>query len=481
MGKQGGGGDKKAQLFGAILNQKLPTLRWGLANAGVAPATRDDEGKTTFMLACASGRDKSLGEMIRWYERRLSQLRECLELPDDDTGETCFHMAASAQGNGAAKCVHLLLDAWGSVDKQRKDAGWKRKDGRGKTVYDVATSKSRAIIDEWMVEPETESEDEAVAEDGLTKTQRSKLKKRELEAKERAGSVLPPPPPSSQEETAVDVERGEFKEGTPAPQWPEVEKWAQSVRDLKPICELTIGRDESDDLPSLPCAGPGEPGSVVDPALYWCDTVNRLSLKLGPRLTYVSPTGISRMAHLTHLIVSGHALKTLDGLASLPLKSLDASRNLLEALPAMPPKIEALDVSGNKITALSPVLDKCVDLVTLQFDSNLVTSIDLPFASFKRLMTLSCGSNLLTQLPDAIGDAAKLEALTLNGNTELAALPATLAKCKKMKDIKCDGCGIADNKVLGYIKKGEYKQLAKYFEKTAKSGGKGGGKGKKKK
>ena len=126
MGRQGGGGDKKAQLFGAILNQKLPTVRWGLANAGVAPATRDDEGKTTFMIACAAGRDKSLGEMIRWYERRLAQLRECLELTDDDTGETCFHMAAQAP-NGQ-KCVAQLLDAWLSVNKQQKDAGIKKKD-----------------------------------------------------------------------------------------------------------------------------------------------------------------------------------------------------------------------------------------------------------------------------------------------------------------------------------------------------------------
>jgi Leucine-rich repeat (LRR) protein len=88
---------------------------------------------------------------------------------------------------------------------------------------------------------------------------------------------------------------------------------------------------------------------------------------------------------------------------------------------------------------------------------------------------------LLTELPDAIGDAAKLEALTVNENKELTALPATLAKCKKLKSIKCDGCPIKDNKVLGYIAKGEYKQLGKYLEKTAKQGGRGGGKGKKKK
>ena len=205
MGRQGGGGDKKAQLFGAILNQKLPTVRWGLANAGVAPATRDDDGKTTFMIACAAGRDKSLGEMIRWYERRLAQLRECLELTDDDTGETCFHMAAQAP-NGQ-KCVAQLLDAWLSVDKQRKDAGIKKKDNRGRTVYDVPHQRPKPIDEGWS--SPRPSEDEGFV-DGLTKTQRSKLKKRELEAKERAGSCHAAPPLLRKRKSAW---RGEFKEG----------------------------------------------------------------------------------------------------------------------------------------------------------------------------------------------------------------------------------------------------------------------------
>ena len=71
-------------------------------------------------------------------------------------------MAAKAQ-NGV-KCVEVLLDAWLTVDKTRRDAGLKRKDGGGKTPYDVATGKARAVIDEWLREPETESEDEAVGE-----------------------------------------------------------------------------------------------------------------------------------------------------------------------------------------------------------------------------------------------------------------------------------------------------------------------------
>ena len=105
-----------------------------------------------------------------------------------------------------------------------------------KRATDQAIQQGKSRTDR----PESEDEEELI--DGLTKTQRSKLKKRELEAKERAGSVMPPPPPTTEEEEQ-GVERGEFKEGRPDETWPEVGKWAQSVRDLKPICELTISRE----------------------------------------------------------------------------------------------------------------------------------------------------------------------------------------------------------------------------------------------
>ena len=113
------------------------------------------------MIACLHGKDRPLAEMVRWYERRLSQLRECLDQQHEDDGRTCFHMAA-AHPNGA-KCVSELLDAWLTVDKKPGiNSGLKRRDGRGKTPYAVATPKARAIIDEWLREPETASEDEAV-------------------------------------------------------------------------------------------------------------------------------------------------------------------------------------------------------------------------------------------------------------------------------------------------------------------------------
>ena len=42
----------------------------------VAPATRDENGMTSFMIAASAGKDRSLAELIRWYERRLNRSEE---------------------------------------------------------------------------------------------------------------------------------------------------------------------------------------------------------------------------------------------------------------------------------------------------------------------------------------------------------------------------------------------------------------------
>ena len=58
-------------------------------------------------------------------------------------------------------------------------------------------------------------------------------------------------------------------------------------------------------------------------------------------------------------------------------------------------------------------------------------------------------------------------------------MPPELAACKKLKEIKIDGCPVKDSKVKKYVEKAEIKNLLKYLEKQAPSGGGGGGKGKK--
>lgn len=126
----GGGGDKKAQLWDGILTQKLQAVRFGLGNAGIVPASRNAEGYTTFQVAAMRGLDKSLAEMVRFYERRDRELRVCLELCDEDNDRSPLHFACIGDHYACAK---VLLDAAGSLDRNNAFAKQQlsRKDGTG--------------------------------------------------------------------------------------------------------------------------------------------------------------------------------------------------------------------------------------------------------------------------------------------------------------------------------------------------------------
>lgn len=468
-----GGGDKKVQFWAAIMDAKLDRVRWGVANAGVAPATRrEEDGMTSYMLACAAGKDRSLAEMILFHERRLGQLRECLVQVHDNTGQSCMHLAcANPQG---VKCVALLLDAWLRVDSKNREA-WNVADFEGKTPRDLAKGKTLALLDEWVAESDDDDDDDDQDEsqDTMTSTQRNKLKKRALQANERRGAAEPTSPRSAKGEAVASDERGELPSEMPEPHWPEVLAWVDSVKKLRPICELSVSRDPPED---------GEPCQSIDPALWFCASLNRLQLKL-PGLGSIQGSGLAKLANLSTLILAGNALAALPAsLGDLPIKSLDASRNKLTSLPEfMPLALEALDVSHNDLDSLAP-LGPCIQLVTLSTDANrrLADLGALDFGSLRRLVHLSASSCALVDLPPDLGLAAKLETLLLSDNP-FTTLPTSLANCKKLKDVKVDRTNIADNKVLGYIQKAEFKQLAKYWEKNSggsKKGGSGAKKGK---
>ena len=487
-GGGGGGGDKKAQFYDAIVSQKLQQVRWGVANAGVAPGTRNDEGLTTFMLAADNGKDRSLAELIRWYERRLNQLRECLTQVEDETGRTCMHMAC-AHPTGA-KAVQELLDAWLRVDSRRRDAGLLAKDNSGKTPIALARGKTKELIDEWLAEDDDDDADETADvanDDGLTSTQRSKLKKKMMVEKERSGVAATDDDDDLEKEdtTIAALSDGAIPTEMPKAQWPEIEAWQASVKNLRPIYEISVAReDEEEDDKKVFDFGGHE--SIIDPALWWCLSINRLQLKLGPRLTSFPPAGLAKLTNLATLIVSGHSLASLPEIVGdLPLKSMDVSRNKLIALPKdMPHRtLENLDASDNDICDIKESLKECTNLVSLAVDANpRLSDLALPFTNLKRLVKLSASHCAIADLDDNLGALAKLETLTLSDNP-LTALPPALANCKKLKDLKVDNTQIKDNKVLGYIQKGEMKQLAKYFEKqggsSSSSSKKGGGSSKK--
>jgi len=98
------------------------------------------------------------------------------------------------------------------------------------------------------------------------------------------------------------LERGELADEMPVPVWPEVETWAASVKLLRPVCELSIDRTVADVPPPLPGA------EAVDPALWYCHTLNRLQLKVGPGLVQLRADGLAKLSALTTLIVTGNGL-----------------------------------------------------------------------------------------------------------------------------------------------------------------------------
>eukprot|EP00633_Aureoumbra_lagunensis_P008794 CAMPEP_0197313830 /NCGR_PEP_ID=MMETSP0891-20130614/30847_1 /TAXON_ID=44058 ORGANISM="Aureoumbra lagunensis, Strain CCMP1510" /NCGR_SAMPLE_ID=MMETSP0891 /ASSEMBLY_ACC=CAM_ASM_000534 /LENGTH=449 /DNA_ID=CAMNT_0042801939 /DNA_START=100 /DNA_END=1449 /DNA_ORIENTATION=+ len=447
-----------------------------------------------YMIACLNAKDRSLAEMIRFHERRVGQLRECLTQRHEADGRTPMHMAcAHPQGT---KCVSELLDAWLRIDSKNREA-WNVRDNMGKCPKDLASGKTLELLEEWVAEDEEEDDtDDAEDDDGLTSTQRSKLKKKMLEASERAGApraVVVTKSNDEREEKSIDEDdeneiistpepitassTASVSQVAPEPIWPEVIAWYEAVKNLRPIYEVSVSREdsESEPLPLFP------DDTLIDPALWFCNSLNRLQLKLSPRLTILS-SQLSRLTNLTILIVSGNGLEALpDCIEQLPLKSLDASRNAIRTLPKMPHKtLEALDMAVNQLSDIES-LSECANLVSLALDNNpdLSSLSPLPFDQMKRIISISASHAAIAELDPGLGSLVKLETLILSHNP-FTELPPALAACKKLKLIKVDSTKISDNKVLGYIDKGEMKQLAKYWEKnSAKSTGGGGKKGKK--
>jgi len=324
-----GGGDKKAQLWNGIRTAQLPQLRYGLANAGIVPASRNEEGLTTFLLAASLGVDKSLAELVRWYERRDRELRLCLEQLEEDTDRSSLHISCAL---GSSACVKVLLDACSSLDANNTflKAQLARKDSTGLTPRECAAKAGKAevvaLIDDFTHESEEEDEDDTPGqnEDGaLSSTQLSKMKKLALLEKETGTKIVAGA--AAGEVGAAKAERGVLPSEMPEPVWAEVVAWAARVINLRPVCELNIDKSQKAELAQAPAAGAAEESpdappppptastgdssqELVDPALWYCHTLNRLQLRLGPQLTSLRADGLAKLNLLTTLIVSGNGL-----------------------------------------------------------------------------------------------------------------------------------------------------------------------------
>jgi len=303
---------------------------------------------------------------------------------------------------------------------------------------------------------------ETFDEDGLTSTQRNKMKKKAMRDAEQKSLLAAMSATSLGGEEAEEAIQGEgstsnlgphglppLPKPAPTPYWPELTTAVADAATLVPRRELkveklrSVGEENEDGSPPQSCTADDASPVLVDPSLWHLGLLNRLELHVSC-MTTLSPF-VGHLSALQTLIVSGCDLTSLPlTLACLgDLKFLDLSRNRLSDLPSSLgtlKKIEVLDVSRNSLSSLGPV-SQLTSLTTLLADANELTELSLNFPGLVRLETLSVSSNKLTSLPEDIG-APQLFAVLNVADNLLTELPVGLSnlKEKKIREVSCCEC-----------------------------------------
>ena len=433
---------KRDQFLTACRNAKLDTVRWGVGAGGQSPGTRDDDGHTAIMITALGDKHKALQMLLDSCRR--SRMREPIDFTDGrGEGKTALMMAA-ARGHEAS-CDELLYA--GANYKMTCERGMTAADYARKNGYDGLARR----IDRGGDSSEEEEEEDEEGFEGETSTQRSRRKKKEMEALERRGDKTAL---KSKRETAVET--GEDVGEAPEAKWPETKK----ARDSE-AKEVAIARDEGD--------------VEVDPALFYVKSINNLKLTLGASLTTLSPD-VSRLSGLLTLIISGNGLTELpESVGKLKnLKVLEAENNQLVSLPSSLSScknLEILRVSNNKIKSLAS-LDGVNTLVTLVADNNKLTTLDdFTVEAKERLVTLSARMNQITDAPAEIHQCSLLSEIFLKNN-KIEDVPGEWGelKEKKVRSIELDNNPIADPKIKKMMGKSAnfVKELLTYLRKNGK-------------
>ena len=433
---------KRDQFLTACRNAKLDTVRWGVGAGGQSPGTRDDDGHTAIMITALGDKHKALQMLLDSCRR--SRMREPIDFTDGrGEGKTALMMAA-ARGHEAS-CDELLYA--GANYKMTCERGMTAADYARKNGYDGLARR----IDRGGDSSEEEEEEDEEGFEGETSTQRSRRKKKEMEALERRGDKTAL---KSKRETAVET--GEDVGEAPEAKWPETKKaWDSEAK------EVAIARDEGD--------------VEVDPALFYVKSINNLKLTLGSSLTTLSPD-VSRLSGLLTLIISGNGLTELpESVGKLKnLKVLEAENNQLVSLPSSLSScknLEILRVSNNKIKSLAS-LDGVNTLVTLVADNNKLTTLDdFTVEAKERLVTLSARMNQITDAPAEIHQCSLLAEIFLKNN-KIEDVPGEWGelKEKKVRSIELDNNPIADPKIKKMMGKSAnfVKELLTYLRKNGK-------------
>jgi len=474
-GGGGGGGDKRESFFAALRSQKLDTIRYSLSHGGVPITAEDEEGHRCLEICATYGKDKALDQILQILDRQRG-LREYLDMVDED-GRTALMMACH---KGQLACVQVLC---------KYNASLTKKCNKGKTASDYANAGGKQSVIDYLAPESSDEDDGAEAEDdGLTAGERRRAKKKALDEASFSNVIKKTGEVTLEEAHAAKIEAEEVAQVAKdkmqaGAQWEELKSLQHMEgRDTK---ELTLVKEKAED------AVAGAEGGV-DPAMWNCVFLNRLSLKMPAGvLTSLSPM-VAQLNALDILILTGNSLQSLpDSIGEIStLRVLEVDQNALACLPAsigQLEKLEVLNLGSNQIESLEPIAEaNWPNLLTLNLDTNNIKDLVLPFASMARIQTLSIAHNQLETISETmgvLGETGTLMSLSVahNNLTDISSLRDL--KDKKLKSLNVEENPIADKKVLKLLNGSRpeqiIKELLKYLQKQG--GGGGGKKGKKKK
>eukprot|EP00924_Labyrinthula_sp_SR-Ha-C_P007011 snap_masked-scaffold_8-processed-gene-6.47-mRNA-1 protein AED:1.00 eAED:1.00 QI:0/-1/0/0/-1/1/1/0/513 len=452
--------EKREFFWKSLVSQKKRDIIDILTLTGFEAQTRNAANQTCFMYCVDKNKPESLEVLLDFYERRrILRPRGWINLRDS-SGKTALMQACE---RGLKNCIEVLV-LCEKVDLDLKDFN-------GQTARDFClhfdakfadTKKNRnkekmiQFFDNLVNPPESESEDDGELEgeniEGLTSTQKSKLKKKKLKVLERNFGEKEVSLKKKEKET-VDVEE------IPEPEMDEVKKVIESIKNLRELKELSIFRDEEIKL--------------LDPALFYLTGINRLEIKILNLDNLLLTKDLQRLKNLQTLILSGNRLtyapKEVGVLKNL--KSLDLSNNLITKLEKSLnfedlEALENLKLENNQIEKMETRLPG--SLMSFNISGNKLKSLDFVFGSDVFLLkNLYAKGNEIEKISDQVAFLVQLQEVNLEDNS-VTELPSVICQLKKVKVLNLAlGNKIKDQKVVKMLKnKGKLKDLWKYLKKN---------------
>lgn len=462
----------------------VKVLRWCVLYSGLEVGTmrNDDTDLTGIMTAAINGKDKALLVILDGL-RSKRELKEAIDIRiDEEKGMTSL-MAAAAKGN--VDCVSHLMYYGASLTA---------KSAEGMTARDYAVKAKKtevveAIDDELGVGADAGAAEAEVDADGLTSTQRSKLKKKAMQ--EAAAALLASVAHTGEEGGAAGgaggpsvsraatggsaLSAGGASVGSaggaaaaggvdayglpplptpaPAPVWDELKTAiAEKRRELtvtRAAPAAALGEEGSASPAGAAAGGAGAPSAAAadDSAASAApsgastpaaDGSSSSSALIDPALWHA--TQLNRLElHIAGLGPLPPSIGYLHGLTTLVL-----SKSGISALPASMAALKDLkflDVSHNALSDLSPI-SGLTKLELLDARSNAIADV-APLAPLTGLTALFLDDNAIADVSALnYGSLARLGTLSLSHNASLTALPEDIGKLPLLAVLNVASCGL---------------------------------------